>query len=340
MIVRTLITLSIALTLTACSSPSSLWDDYLNRLERVLDEPIPKEIQIALPAYPEKRQLLQSLGDIRVSVTEAWQLNHCELFKLMGERNSILGKLSEPETQWSYEFRFLQLIPPCISDEQTDEQNKALLEEVYNQKAEGYWQVVWNASFANDDFTHLFSVSTKPLDVETNIDILAFQDSIKQLQNWNNLNNDNPVNAVLDVTKLTSSFALGGAVLQSQRLAIQKLQQSNTMLENATSKRTLCPTGFVSDNLEISRNVLTSVFIQRIQPWLVTVSNAHAASFAASENLIQTFKSNSSALPVTVIVEDYFSEANQLNDLYLRELKTHTQLWQQLFQVCGQDVTS
>lgn len=326
------------LFLSACSGPDRLWVDYLERLERTLFVQIPTPNAYPLPNYPEKRRLLAPIKDTRIRVSEAWQLNHCALFALLGERNSILGKLNEPESKWQYEHQLLKLLPNCIRHDQTSADNKALLEDILLDKKQNYWKVVWNATFANDDFFALFQLSEAPLSTRQRIDLSAFTDRIEALNDWPEIDTSDSASNVLKVTELTSAFSLAGSVLKSERLALIRLEQANEMLELADLEQTLCPLNKPSAELSIARNILTNVFIADIQPWLVEVGHARRASFIQTEHLLNTFNT---VLPKAIAeqLNLYFKQSTELNLKYSETLKTHTTLWQQLFEQCGQKVT-
>lgn len=323
----------ISLLLTGCGTPDALFDDYLKRLERTLNVSVPGDTQLSLPRYPAHRDLAINIPDTRLTLIEAWDLNHCELFGLIGERNSILGKLSEPEIRFDYEQRLLNSLPPCIEHVETTDEAADMLQQVLNNKELQLPAALWNATFAGADFSHLFSLSERAFKVNEPLDIEIYQDT---LQSLNGLIQKNAVVDLAELNrmaKLSSEFALAGSVLQSQRVAIVSLSQANQMLEQAIAQQTLCPDNRPKPELDIARNVLVKVFIGRIQPWLVRVTDGYRAGFVSNQQLLENF-----SLQETTPVEDYMSKADAINNRYLDTIRRHTALWEELFRNCGLSV--
>lgn len=326
--------LALTLLLTGCNSAERLFDDYLARLQRTLDVPVPEAIDLSLPAYPKKRNLFIAIPDTRINLLEAWELNHCELFALIGERNSILGKLSEPDIRFDYEWRLLQALPACITDPQTSADNQTLLTQILEDKQRQLPAMLWNATFAHDDFTHLFSLSERLLRTDEPLDIPAYEDALWSLRRLTQTNAAGTPAELLNTNRLTSQFALVGSVLKSQRLSITRLTQANAMLAQATETQTLCPEGLTLKELDIARNILVNIFIGRIQPWLVTVSEGYRAGTEQSRQLLHAIPTDQQTR-----LTAYFEQTAELDRRYTQTIRDHTQQWQQLFERCAQSAT-
>lgn len=327
----------LAIILSACNNSESMMEDYLKRLSRVLSQPIPtSEATIPLPAYPNKSVLSISVDEDSLSLIDAWNLNHCEIFLLIGERNSVLGKVSEPELRLDYEWRLLKALPDCIGDARTSDELSDTLEAIRQNKQKNFNKYVWLATFANPDFAHQFSLSERTINAPEQMDSPLYGETISQVRIWSLNPKEGPSDSFLAMTKQTSQFSLGGSVLLSQRLAIQTLNTANTMLEKSTQERALCPKGIILKELEYAKNVMVSRFIGTIQPWLVEVSDGRANSFEVTEELLKSLPTE--GLPVNVIRE-YLQEASKVNDLYIASVRQHTQRWQKLFEACGERAT-
>jgi hypothetical protein len=74
----------------------SLLDNYHYRLSNVFEfehsDHLAEMNEDALPLYPSRRQLHQPLSPISVNLLEFLRLSRCDLQRLIGERNSSLGK--------------------------------------------------------------------------------------------------------------------------------------------------------------------------------------------------------------------------------------------------------
>lgn len=328
------VTLLGALLLSSCRGTGHMWDDYLSRLERTLDVAPPAPTAVTLPSYPARRDLLIAIPESRLTLIDAWELNHCELFSLIGERNSILGKLSEPDVRFNYELRLLKSLPDCIADDDTPEDARSMLRDLLATKQGQLPAVLWNATFAQSDFHHLFSLSERPLKPNEPLDIPLYETTLTQLSRLTDMQSTVTSALLSQSVKLTSEFSLAGATLQSQKLAIIRLTQANSMLSTASENETLCPNGRVLSELDIARNVMVNVFIQRIQPWLVSVADAERASLAPMSELATLLAPEDQPL-----LADYFLQTTNLNERFLETIRQHTEQWQTLFDRCNQSAT-
>ena len=328
------------LLLAGCQSPQSLWDDYLSRLSRVLDQPIPQAIPVArAPAYPAKRSILVDIPESRISLVDAWNIRHCDLFEVISERNSILGKVSEPEIRAGYEWRLLRSLPLCIADEETPEDIQAELRVIESDKDSQFSASIWNATFANDDFMHQFSRNERLIHTDETFDINGYGERLNRLAGFTRFDGPPLDSAFIEASEYTSRFSLAGAALRSQRLAIAELRRADTMLTKATEEQYLCPGNkFIRPELDIARNVLIKVFIQQIQPWLNLIEDAHRNSIGSSQTLFASFDAGDFR-EAYQFVETYLAEASAINDDFKAALKEHARLWQSLFDSCGASVT-
>ncbi|EAR10380.1 DUF3080 family protein [Reinekea blandensis] len=320
--------------LISCNNANSLLDDYLSRLQRTLDVDIPSPETLTLPAFPPRRDLLIDIPDSRINLIEAWELNHCQVFSLIGERNSILGKLSEADVRFDYERRLLNALPDCIEDDATSDDTRELLTTVLITKRRQLKDALWNATFAQADFAHLFSLSERELKPDEPLNIALYEQVLSQLVHWPKGESAVSSEHVSHGVKLGSEFSLAGATLQSQRLAIIRLTQANQMLLQATDASSLCPKGLTLPELEFARNVMMKSFIGKVQPWLVTVADAERASLAQTYAFAQTFPTTEQGKLVS-----YFEDTRAINHRFREIIRLHTERWQALFETCQQSAT-
>lgn len=329
--------------LTGCSSPAErLWEDYQSRLDRVLriNTDITPPGEIARPDRLIQRELFQAIPSFELSVIEAWEIKHCELFKLIGERNSVLGKLSSPELRWNYERRLLITLPSCIADERTPDKTKARLSQLQSDRTQQYAAVVWNATFGNEDFRTLFTLQEEILPVNKTLEVADYSAALQQLSYWQDITNPKPDQAVLSLNGLAHRFPVASASLQSERLALWHLLWANAKLEWAASNQRLCPQGIELPELERAQNVLVTVFIGRIQPWLVALADARRETIDPTIELFSTFQTEAAISNFAKgAVQEHFDWGDELNQRYLKALTAHTQAWNNLMASCQRSIT-
>ena len=102
-----------------CDSSHSLQkhlQDYQQRIANVLDIESQEKLTISLPPYPSLRELKQNIPATTVKLFEFYNLQHCELYSLVAERNTSLGNLQLPSTRYIYESHLLDALQQCVID--------------------------------------------------------------------------------------------------------------------------------------------------------------------------------------------------------------------------------
>ena len=100
-----------------CDNSHSLQNhlqDYQQRMANVLEVESPDSLTISLPPYPSLRELKQNIPATTIKLFEFYNLQHCELYSLVAERNTSLGNLQLPSTRYLYERHLLDALQQCI----------------------------------------------------------------------------------------------------------------------------------------------------------------------------------------------------------------------------------
>lgn len=110
--------------LGACTpAPEAQWQDYRQRLSRVL------EVDFAAPAAADKELAMRTaappplpsiktapqLSEQQITLIDVARLHDCGLDSLISERNSSLGKVMPAAVALRYELKLLDLLPNCIA---------------------------------------------------------------------------------------------------------------------------------------------------------------------------------------------------------------------------------
>jgi hypothetical protein len=325
-------TLSVALVLAGCTQQGDdLLADYVKRVSRVLDADIPATTSIALPRYPQTRALRLQPPEVEINLLEAWSLRGCEVFTLIGERNSILGRVADPLIRLDYERRLLTLLPQCLETEEgLDEDLVAELNRILVQKREVFAQHLFNASLANPDFQQYWRGGGEGFAAEDEVDFEGYRAAQQTLASYI----DEPLNVAqeqwLGNMKTVSGYSMGGRSLNSMRWAMQSLAQSETMLRTAAADTRLCPMGRPLQELGFARNVMGNVFAREVQPWLVSVDQRFLAGFTALQNMVRSMPVGNSA------IQAYQTELADFHDRYRAQIRQQVEAWQALFDACGE----
>lgn len=106
---------SFSLILTACTpAPDAQWQDYRERLSRVLSSELLAPVPQAPMALPSVKTAPELHSD-QITLIDLARLHECGLDGLVSERNSSLGKMMPAAVALGYELKLLDLLPSCIA---------------------------------------------------------------------------------------------------------------------------------------------------------------------------------------------------------------------------------
>lgn len=325
--------LMMAILLLGCTqSGDALLDDYRKRMENVLLGKVSDRGTLPLPVYPRAREVRIEVEDIRLDVLDAWALRRCELFALISERNSILGRVAQPDVRLDYEQRLLLAIPECLA--QDIELSEALQEEltrVLSLKISQLPMRIWNATLAHPDVQSYWNGGNSPFRKEDDVDFEGYRDAqnrMAYLATYPELARSGDWVSVLEPI---AQYPMGGHSLHSMRSAILGLEQTEALLREAAESRRLCPLGNPRRELSFARNVMVQTFIGEVQPWLVRVDQRFLAGYEPLRDIHDQLGIENQRM------EAYLNELGSLHQRYRQQIRTQVEAWQALFEACGRE---
>lgn len=323
------------LSLVGCAQQGDdLLADYVKRVSRVLDADIPAVTPVNLPAYPQTRALRQSPPEVQIDVLDAWSLRGCEVFTLMGERNSILGRVADPLIRLDYERRLLTLLPECLATEAGLEDDLITeLEDILELKRQMFPQHLFNATLANPDYQSYWTGGSEGFAAEDEVDFEGYRAAQQALAGYA----EQPLTVTqsqwLRSMERIAGYPMGGRSLTAMRWAIQALEQSEQMLQAAAKDTRLCPMGPPLQELGFARNVMGNVFAREVQPWLVSVDQRFLAGYDALSAMTETIDVDNPA------IDEYKIALTHYHDRYRAQIRQQVEAWQALFDACGEQAT-
>jgi len=230
--------------LNACSSrhtPEGIFDNYLYRLHNSLEIQSPKTTVNAavnreitqLTRYPQRKTLLYHLDESSINLLDFLRLSQCDLQRHIGERNSSLGKLQKDSQRFIYDIEFIRLAELCIDDLSPDNPLRELLQKATNNKQQQLPLLLWNASFASEEFSYLFSLSTEYLSAKA-IDSIA-----RMIGENENLSGVKQSDLEAALALFASSKHMG-EVRRSMALVTESLSLADKLLRQRLNQRPLC----------------------------------------------------------------------------------------------------
>ncbi|BFM17743.1 hypothetical protein R50073_39260 [Maricurvus nonylphenolicus] len=335
--------------LTSCTQRqglNSLLDNYHYRLSNVFEfEPSNNLLDIdenSLPSYPSRRELQQPLSPVSVNLLEFLRLSRCDLQRLIGERNSSLGKFMPDSQMLVYHLRFIALAKTC-RDTLVSVDNHSLAQAVADArqtKINDLPKVRWNASFASQEFQQLFSHAAPPLTLtETASDSAALTQALRYLQQFLLIEAEDTLPSF---TKLESHYAVVasdkfiGRLLRSQLVLVNVLSVLSDQIELANKERPLCPAGSLTPRGKVMQQVFLRFYIGEIQPYISGIYRQSRDVKQVIEDYLLLWPEYESQ-----VFSAYWQQAwsdtqpTSIWQQYNRAVSRHTQVWQQQLQACG-----
>lgn len=334
---RWLPTLLILALLGGClfrAPAEGLLEDYLGRLSRVLDQPRPEVERGAVPRMPRSRDLQQSIDPLSIGVLDYWGFRECGLAEILGERNSVLGRVMPPSQHLHMDGRLLVQLEHCMND-LDDADLVELAAELAGKKLEQWPGRYWNATLAAPEMRNFWSTSTRPL---TPDDRTSYRESEAALNYLANLPERLDPKLWPTLSELEGQYQhidgdkLGGKLLQSLQLGKDYLNAASDMLAESRREATLCPQGLERQELDYARNVMVNVFVGELQPWLARVDQRTGAILSAYNHL-----ADQQAAGLHESIDDYRHAINQLHLDFQQTTREHVQQWQKLFESCDSE---
>lgn len=331
-----------ALLLSGCdpfSTPDGMMDEYVERVARVLDEDYQLSTVPPRTPYPRTRDRVQSLPDLDLGILDFLSLMGCELQFVVGERNSILGRVMQPVNRLRYELRFIEAANACAPDIR-DEQLRDDILAAAESKKESLPLAVWNATFGSEESARLLTSSQGyyPLDAsgDTTADLESDLGQVKDMVLSLYLRNtDVSVGFMNQVHQRWNSRPTAGQLINSARILTTRLDDASEVLERRLDGRPLCIGGKPNNQSEIVRNTFFNVYVGRVQPYMAEVRRGR-------DSLVEPL--SALVLAQDEVVPSSFAD---WHDQYLaieddsiwgrldQSMSRHVAGWQQLLEQCG-----
>ncbi|MBC7192453.1 DUF3080 domain-containing protein [Marinobacter sp.] len=319
-----------------------MMDEYLERLGRVLDTPA-VSLAAPLPAaspLPRRRDRIRELPELDMGVLDFLSLYGCELQFVVGEKNSVMGRVMQPINRLRYEIRFIKTGEDCLPEvEEASVQD--VLEAAIASKRDSLPLAVWNATWGTREIEQLFTLTKGyyPVAAEGN----PVSDLVLDLEHLNvvvekllrgDLSAD--LQGLGAIHQRWQAEYRAGQIINSARLLIAALDAGTEIIAGRLSDRPLCLNGKPNNQSSIVRNFFFNIYIGRVQPWMSDVSRARdslIAGFARLGELQEDVMDNGFRgwYQRHLSADAPGSLWRQLDEAIQR----HTEHWQELLGQCG-----
>ncbi|QSX31704.1 DUF3080 family protein [Shewanella cyperi] len=327
--------------MSACTpNAEELWQDYQDRLERVLEQSLsskttPSDVPVFVP--PPKRRWLDA--QVNISLLQLAKIAQCSLGRLIAEHNNSLGKVAQPSQRLAYQLNFIRLAPECIASLNKAQSDEAALRSVLQAERQAkIGSAMQDLHFMLEQDSTLRQKlvpghgldSRQPLgglsETQLAFNVLLTLKQAIALADWEKLNTESVEQALGELHR--SDLIAGYMLSLAQSLtALEGLNQ-----ELSQAKGFLCQPGRNKNRQEILLNVLNKVFIGRLQPFLGALDTIQ---FELGPALLDLYTGTA----YEAQLQFYFGELPDSAMTRLKAaIKEHIALWQQLQQSCRMEL--
>ncbi|MBC7185309.1 MAG: DUF3080 domain-containing protein [Marinobacter sp.] len=322
------------------SDARPMMDEYVERVARVLESD--PQLSDITPAsqLPRRRDRVLAMPDLDMGMLDFLSLYGCELQYVVGEKNSVLGRVMQPLNRLRYEIRFIEAARDClpgIEDEDLAEE----LDEAVQAKLASLPIAIWNATWGVEEIENLFTLAKGDYPVapkgnpvnDLAIDLGRLNATVTRL-----LSGDLSVSLdfVGEVHQRWQAEHRAGQLINSALLLTARLQDGTALLKQRIDGRPLCLNGKPNNQSDILQNMFFSVYIAKVQPYMSSIAQARDALILPMDQLA---KRQSGVMPESFrewyqrhLAQD--SRASLWRQLDLA-MKSHTEAWQALLEQCG-----
>ncbi|MYM63233.1 DUF3080 family protein [Pseudomaricurvus sp. HS19] len=337
------------LLLTGCQprhDGAALLDDYAWRMSNVFgfDWQAPA-LPVLQPPYPGRRQLQRSVTTTSINLLDFLKLSPCDLQRLLGERNSSLGKVMAESQRLAYELAFIESANRCIRQLQADGDTSGLvqiLSAAVRSKRASLADVHWNATWASPEFQTLFSEADHPVVASYwQQPLTELLESLESLLggpgNWQPGAEESWQSLRSRREQQLGVVARGNYLGQLRREMFQArlyLQAVERQVRERQARRPVCLMQRLSDDGRVMQRVMLRSYIGEVQPLLSALDRR----LLQLRPLLQASLQQQSGLPQPMA--DYWQQvwsedAGSEWQAFRAAVASHTRMWQELLHHCG-----
>lgn len=263
---------ALVLAVTACQGDDGQapFRNYLTRLGRVLDTPVPAVSAAVLPQAPRPAQLRHELPPGKLGTLDFLAISGCEVQVTIGKRNSSLGRMAKESQRLLLELEYLALAPDCIDYQRRQGRSDVAdtLEQAWQLKKQQLPALAFNATLGSQEYRDFWRrrslEASYPASTSSSV-ITALEAVNAMVRRW--LSGDYRADN-LEFEILLGEIATGdgGTLLAALARQGEWLASADRLLADRMQRKPLCTPGFRPDAADILHNVVVKYFIGEIQP--------------------------------------------------------------------------
>lgn len=334
-----------ALVLSGCNpfnEAEPMMGEYLERLGRVLDTP-PAALPNDLPSastLPRRRERVLTMPDLELGMLDFLSLYGCELQYVVGERNSVMGRVMQPLNRLRYEVRFIRAAEDCRAQVDDEGLEQILLSAIESKRA-SLPIAVWNATWGVEEVERLLTLSKGYYPVAPELDPVS--DLVRDLGQLNRtvaaLSAEQLEVSLEDIGRIHQRWQAefrAGQIINSARLLIAGLNAGTATIKARLDERPLCLNERPNTQSDIVRNFFFNIYIGEVQPYMSDVSRARDSLIVALAELADQQRDVMPESFQRWYQHHLSAQAEESLWLQLDQAMIHhTRHWQKLLEQCG-----
>lgn len=323
------------------ASPDSMMQEYLERTARVLDGEAVRTPVPTLPQLPPRRERLRPMPELDVSLLDFLSLYGCELQHVVGERNSILGRVMHRSGLFAYELRFVQSARECL-EEIDSERLATRIAEAVEQKREALPDALWNAIWGVSEIEDFLTRSKGFLPVRHDRDLAAvLSNDLRVLTEaaakLEREELDVDVQRFDAIYQRWQAYAMAGQLLRSAAMLTARLDDTSRLIEARLGDRPVCVRPDVRPRTaESMQGMFMTVYVAQVQAYLADVQRARrdlVEPLLALARLGGEERTPAMAAYARAVLRDDLP--GSLWHEFDRAVARHARAWQELLGQCG-----
>lgn len=320
--------------LSACSKPLSDAEDYLSRLENILDRKAdaPQTTDIKL-SFPDHKELEIQPPIFELSIREFLGMRQCRLHTIVARRNSQLGKVATDSQRLFNDLEILSLGPTCI--EKLGDSTLAKKLSSFIAKKEAHLNTAtWQAILASKEHKSFWHDKRFPENYPNNLapklnrELRVLSDFVAAIQNGERhftKQYQDEIERALGQLRLGD----GGHLLAEFVKLSGSLERANSVIQKRLESP-LCREQKTTQQAKYFSNVVNRYFIGKVQ--------AHAVKLEQRARVLMPLISDIESRVLPYATPEYINWARARGKQFkigrAATLK-HAKLIQELYQQCG-----
>lgn len=315
-------------------SPTAKFVDYQERIANVQESDLLPPPELTLVELPSKRELTKEIPRTTLGLVDSYQLRKCQLFGLIAERNSVLGKVQDQFRNFDYQLKLIDGLERCLASNQIEIELKTSLQDILSVKYQYLPDYFFNLVYTSDAMRsqlngHDWLVANKgSAALQVRESLTAFNQVAQFIATSDRATIERPPLLTPYQEQLEKSNVIGRLAFSLEASTLWMRTITNQL--NTYDDQVICGKNRDSSRFKYLVNVFNNVFVEEVQPYLSYVDSEYQA-IAQETQFVSALLSQSDAKVYNL---------HQRHLEFKETSREHVKYWKGLFERCGRSLSS